>query len=69
MSGPPVPPLDPHLFWLDTADLSDHGSVFALQVRLGQWPSFTGLKHGTPHTRAVYIATGFVRDVAGCENW
>ena len=29
--------------WLDTADLSEHGPVIALQVRLGQWPSFTGM--------------------------
>ena len=40
-----------------------------LQVHLGQWPSFTaGMKHGTPHARAVYMATGLVREVAGCEN-
>ena len=37
-----------------TADLSDHGSIIALQVCLGQWPSF--------------MATGLVREVAGCEN-
>ena len=48
---------------LDTADLSDHGPIIALQVCLGQWPSFTGMEHGT-----VYMATGLVREVAGCEN-
>ena len=30
--------------WLDTADLSDHGPVIALQVCLGQWTSFTGME-------------------------
>ena len=46
------------------ADLSDHGPIIALQalqVRLGQWPSFTGIEHGAPHSRAVYIATCPVR--------
>ena len=41
--------------------LSDHGPVIALQVRLGQWPSFTGMEHGAPHSRAVYMAKGLVR--------
>ena len=39
----------------DTADLSDHGPIIALQalqVRLGQWPSFTGMEYGAPHARA-----------------
>ena len=56
----------------DTADLSDHGPVIALQplqVRLGQWPRFTGMEHGAPHTRAVYMATDLVREVLGCESW
>ena len=56
----------------DTADLSDHSPIIALQalqVRLGQWPSFNGMEHGAPHARAVYMATGLVREVAGCENW
>ena len=57
------------LDWLDTADLSYHGPIIALQVGLGQWPSFTGMEHGVPHARAVYMATGLVREVAGCENW
>ena len=46
--------------WRDTADLSDHGPIIALQVlqvRLGQWPSFTGMEHGTPLSRAVYMYT------------
>ena len=58
--------------WLDTADLSDHGPIIALQalqVCLGKWPSFTGMEHGAPHARAVHMATGLVREVAGCENW
>ena len=57
---------------LDTAYLSDHGPIIALQVLqvgIGQWPSFTGMEHGAPHTRAVYMATGLVREVVGCENW
>ena len=40
------------------ADLSDHGPVIALQamqVRLGQWPSFTGMEHRASHARAVYM--------------
>ena len=37
---------------ISTPDLSDHGPTIALQVRLGQWPSFTGL----------------VSEVEGCEN-
>ena len=50
----------------------DHVPIIAfqaLQVRLGKWPSFTGMEHGAPHTRAVYMATGLVREVAGCEKW
>ena len=43
--------------------------IIALQVCLGQWPSFTGMEHGAPHARAVYMATRLVREVAGCENW
>ena len=31
---------------LDTADLSAHGPIIALQVCLGQWPSFKGMEHG-----------------------
>ena len=58
-----------HIHWLDTADLFDHCPVIALQVQLGQWPSFNGMEHGPPHARAVYMATGLVREVAGCENW
>ena len=34
-----------HILWLDTADLSDHGPVIALQVQLGQWSSFTGMEY------------------------
>ena len=51
--------------WLDIADLSDHGPIIALQVRLDQWPSFTGMEHHAPRTRAVYMATGFVRALGG----
>ena len=56
------------MLWLDTADLSDHDPIIALQVCLGQWPSSTGMEHGAPHARAVYMAAGLVREVAGCEN-
>ena len=55
--------------WLDNADLSDHGSVIVLQVCLDQWQSFTRMEHGTPHKRAVDMATGLVRKVTGCKNW
>ena len=34
-----------HILWLDTADLPDDGPIIALQVCLGQWPSFTGMEH------------------------
>ena len=56
----------------DTADLSDYVRVISLQslqVRLGQRPRLTGMKHGASHTRAKYMATGLVREVAGCESW
>ena len=52
------------------ADLSDHSSVISLQmleVGLCQWPSFTGMEHCTPHTRAVHTATCL--EEAGRENW
>ena len=58
-----------HILWLDAADLSDHGPIIALQVRLGKWPSFTSMEHGALHARAVHMAMGLVREVAGCENW
>ena len=61
-----------HFLWLDTAELSDHGPIIvlqALEVHLGQWRSFTGQEHGALQARAVYMATGLVREVAGCENW
>ena len=41
----------------------------ALQAHLGQWSSFTGMEHGAPHTRAVYMATGLLREVSKCGNW
>ena len=40
----------------------------ALQVRLGQWPRFTGMEHGAPQARALFIVTGLVREVSGCES-
>ena len=43
--------------------------IMALQVCLGQLPSFTGMEHGAPHAKAVYMATGLVREVKGCDNW
>ena len=49
-------------------NLDGHGPVFALQVHLGQWPSFTGRKHGNLHTRAVHIDMDLVREVGGFEN-
>ena len=27
------------------------------------------MEQGAPHTRAVYMVMGLVREVAGCENW
>ena len=54
--------------WLDTADMSDHGPIIALealQVRLGQWPSFTGMEHGAPQARAIYMVMGLAREVTG----
>ena len=27
------------------------------------------MEHGAPQARAVYMATGLVRDVVGCETW
>ena len=27
------------------------------------------MEHGARHARAVHMATGLVREVAGCENW
>ena len=27
------------------------------------------MEHGAPHAKAVYMATGLVREVAGSENW
>ena len=41
----------------------------ALQVCLGQWPSFTDMEHDATHGRAVYMATGLVGGVVGCGNW
>ena len=54
------------------ADLSDHCSVISLQTLeagLCYWPSFTGMEHCAPHTRAVHTATCLERKVAGSENW
>ena len=45
--------------------MSGHDPIVALQVHLGQWPSFTGMEHVPPHARAVYMATVLVREVAG----
>ena len=58
-----------HIPRLDTADLSDHGPVIALQALQGlilvngqvHW-------HGAPHSRAVHMATGLVREFVGCDN-
>ena len=30
-----------------------------LQVRLGQWPSFTGMEHGAPQARATTYSHGY----------
>ena len=54
------------------ADLSDHCSVISLQTLgagLCYWPSFTGMEHCAPHSRAVHTATCLERKVAGRENW
>ena len=32
-----------------------------LQVRLGQWQSFTGMEHGAPHARADHTAMDLVK--------
>ena len=39
------------ILWFDSADLSDHDPIIALQVRLGQEPSFTGM---VLRTQALY---------------
>ena len=44
-------------------------SLQMLEVGLCQWPSFTGMEHCTPHTRAVHTATCLEREKAGRENW
>ena len=41
--------------------LSDHSLIVALQGL-----SFTGMEHQILHTRAVNLAKGLVREVAGC---
>ena len=44
--------------------MCDHGPINGLHVSFFfQWPSFTGMEHGAPHARAVYIATSLVREV------
>ena len=43
--------------------------LHALKVQLGQLHSFTGVEYGDPHARAVHMAMGPVREVAGCDNW
>ena len=56
----------------DIADLSDHcpiNSLQTLEVWLCQWPSLTGMKHCTLHTRTVLVATCLEREVAERENW
>ena len=57
---------------LDTVDLSDHCPIISLQkleVWLCQWPSFTGMEHCAPHTRAIHAVMCLEREVAGRENW
>ena len=59
------------VLWFNIADLSDHCSVISLQTQeagLCYWPSFTGMEHCAPHTRAVHTATCLERKVAGREN-
>ena len=54
-----------------TIQLSDHCSVMSLQtLEAGfcYWPSFTGMEHCAPHTRAVHMATCLERKVEGREN-
>ena len=54
------------------ADLPDHCFVISLQTLeagLCYWPSFTGMEHFAPHTRAVHKAMCLERKVAGRENW
>ena len=50
-----------------SANLSDHGPAIVqhlvLYVCLGQWPSFTGMEHGTLHTSAVHMAICLVREM------
>ena len=40
-----------------------------MNLGFGQRPSFTGIVHGTPHMRAVHMASGLEREVTGCDNW
>ena len=57
--------------WFNIVDLSDNCSVISLQTQeagLCYWPSFTGMEHCAPHTRAVHTATCLERNVAGREN-
>ena len=44
-------------------------SLQMLEAGLCYWPSFTGMEHCAPHTRAVHMATCLERKVAGRENW
>ena len=47
------------VLWFNIADLSDHCSVISLQMLeagLCYWPSFTGMEHCAPHTRAVHTS-------------
>ena len=44
-------------------------SLQTLEAGLCYWPSFTGMEHCAPHTRAVHTATCLERKVAGRENW
>ena len=44
-------------------------SLQTLEEGLCYWPSFTGMEHCAPHTRAVHTATCLERKVAGRENW
>ena len=39
-----------------------------LKVRPGQRPSFTAMDDGAPCVKALNMATGLLRGVAGCQD-
>ena len=65
-------PYHGHVLWLDTADLSDHGPIIALQalqVRLDQWPSFTGMEHGAPYILWIFVLNNLQFGAVKLSSW